>query len=100
MEVEPDLPGPMPGPSEDGNDTGSRGCTQSQTVDSTSTRGWRKSWRRSKSVKSVASVNSNAEASTPASMAMDGPMAPPTRFVHAPNEDWCKQCKRAGRLAQ
>jgi len=96
-EVEPDLPGPMPGPSEHGNNTGGRGHTQSWMVNSTSTCGRRKSRRRSKSVKSVASVNSNAEVSTPTSMAMDGPMAPPTGFVHAPDEDRCKRCKRAGR---
>jgi len=96
-EVEPDFPGPMPGPSADGNDTGSRGRTQSQTVDGTGTCGWRKSRRWSKSMKLVASVNSDAEASTPASTAMDGPMAPPTGFVHAPDKDRCEQCKRAGR---
>jgi len=95
-EVEPDFPGPMPGPS-DGNDTSSRGRTQSWMVDGTGTCGRRKSQRRSKSVKSVASVNSDAEASTPASTAMDGPMAPPTGFVHAPDEDRCEWCKRAGR---
>ena len=96
-EVEPDLPGPMPGPSEDGNDTGGRGRTQSRMVNGTSTCGRRRSRRQSKSVKLVALVNSNAEESTPASTAMDGPMAPPTGFVHAPNEDRCEWCKRAGR---
>ena len=75
----------------------SRSQTDSRAIDGLSTQGWAKSWRRSKSVKSTATVDSDDGAPATSSTHTDDRSPSAKGFVPALDDARCSQCSRANR---
>ena len=81
-----------------GQGKNSHGRTESRAVDALLTRGWNKSQRWSKSVKSAATVDSDDSTVATSSTQTDDQSPAPEGFHAAPDGAGCLRCTNSGRL--
>ena len=81
-----------------GQGKNSHGRTESHAVDALLTRGWNKSWRWSKSVKSAATVDSDDSTVATSSTQTDDQSPAPEGFHATPDGARCLRCTNSGRL--